>query len=392
MNTFFQSTIILSILSTLLLATACDDSSSSSSTCATGEVRCEGRCIDPLTDRGFCGAAEACEENPGTPCAAGFLCEAGQCVLSCQAGLIDCDGTCIDPTTDRLHCGASSPCDQSPGVACGDGLLCDGAGACTTVCTQGRVECGGTCIDPATDRLHCGAADPCDQNPGLACDDGYLCDAGQCVLSCQDDLIECGGICIDPATDRLHCGAADPCDQNPGLACGDGYLCDAGQCVLSCRAGFIECDGACIDPATDRLHCGAADPCDQNPGLACGDGYLCDGTGGCALSCQENLVECDGTCIDPATDRLHCGAADPCDQNPGLACGDGYLCDGTGGCALSCQENLVECDGTCIDPATDRFHCGASDPCDTNPGFACEDGYLCDGDGGCALSCQENLV
>jgi hypothetical protein len=48
----------------------------------------------------------------------------------CAGDLIRCDGTCIDPLTDDAYCGASGACTgASAGAACGMGLACE-AGAC----------------------------------------------------------------------------------------------------------------------------------------------------------------------------------------------------------------------------------------------------------------------
>ncbi len=48
---------------------------------------------------------------------------------------------------------------------------------------------------------------------------------------CALDLIDCGGECIDPASNLSFCGAVDPCDVNPGDVC-DPLLeiCLAGVC------------------------------------------------------------------------------------------------------------------------------------------------------------------
>ncbi|WP_437814035.1 cadherin-like beta sandwich domain-containing protein [Sorangium sp. So ce1078] len=380
----------------------CDGAGECALSCQSGLIACDGTCIDPDTDRDHCGASGDCRgSEAGVACAAGEICNgAGQCELSCQSGLIACDGTCIDPDTDRDHCGASGDCRGSEaGVACAAGEICDGAGECALSCQSGLVACGGTCIDPDTDRDHCGASGDCrGSEAGVVCAAGEICDgAGQCELSCQSGLIACDGTCIDPDTDRDHCGASGDCrGSNAGAACGAGEICDGdGECALSCQSGLIACDGTCIDPDTDRDHCGASGDCrGSNAGAACGAGEICDGDGECALSCQSGLVACDGTCIDPATDRDHCGASGDCSgSNAGAVCGAGEICDGAGQCELSCQSGLVACGGRCIDPATDRDHCGARGDCSgSDAGAVCGAGEICDGAGRCELSCQSGLV
>jgi hypothetical protein len=87
-------------------------------------IVCDLRCIDPLTDFHFCGASGDCSgSNAGTNCG---LCECvqGSCASPPpDTGRILCgqDG-CVDPKTDRLHCGASGDC-----LGPNSGLVCSGA-------------------------------------------------------------------------------------------------------------------------------------------------------------------------------------------------------------------------------------------------------------------------
>jgi|GEM_PF-6466008 len=66
--------------------------------CAQGEIVCEGGCIDPLTDMGYCGAVgnclgqdagESCDPTPANLCdgALGETCQAGVCGQGCVAGM-----------------------------------------------------------------------------------------------------------------------------------------------------------------------------------------------------------------------------------------------------------------------------------------------------------------
>ncbi|KYF61092.1 hypothetical protein BE11_27805, partial [Sorangium cellulosum] len=380
----------------------CDGAGECAVTCTAGRVACDGTCVDPDTDRDHCGATGDCRgDSAGVACSAGEICDgSGQCALSCQSGLVACGGTCIDPDTDRSHCGATDDCrGDNAGVACPAGEICNGAGACELSCQSGLVACGGTCIDPDTDRDHCGATGDCrGDDAGVACAAGEICNgAGACELSCQSGLVACDGTCIDPDTDRDHCGATGDCrGDSAGVACAAGQICNgAGQCELSCQSGLVACDGTCIDPDTDRDHCGATGDCrGDSAGVACVAGQICNGAGECELSCQSGLVACDGTCIDPDTDRDHCGATGDCrGDSAGVACAAGQICNGAGQCELSCQSGLVACDGTCIDPDTDRDHCGATGDCrGDSAGVACVAGQICNGAGECELSCQSGLV
>ncbi len=266
----------------------------------------------------------------------------------CPVGLTLCGSTCVDTNVDGANCGAC-------GTTCDPGSVCNGAGTCELSCQSGLTDCNGTCVDTDSDRANCGAC-------GTTCDPGFVCDgAGQCALSCQSGLIDCNGTCIDPDTDRAYCGATADCQgANAGTVCGAGEVCETGTCTLSCPGGQIACNGACIDPATDRTYCGASADCaGANAGTTCEDGFVCNGAGSCELSCQSGLVDCNGTCIDPDTDRTYCGASADCaGANAGTTCDSGFVCNGAGSCALSCQSGLTDCSGTCVALDTDE-NCGA---------------------------------
>jgi hypothetical protein len=147
--------------------------------------------------------------------------------------------------------------------------------------------------------------------------------------ACPKDQLLCSGTCIDPVSNREHCGASGACNADAatgGAQCGAGQVCTVGKCSLSCAAGLVDCGGTCIDPQTSRAHCGASAACDADGGTggaACGTGQVC-AAGTCALSCPSGLVNCGGTCVDPQTSRAHCGASEGCGVEggtPGTVCG-----------------------------------------------------------------------
>ena len=109
----------------------------------------------------------------------GGACSSGVCLGACPPGQLACSGQCLDPLTDRAHCGATAGCTgPSAGVACPSGEVC-AAGACATSCPSGQVACGGTCVSPLTDRAHCGASGDCTgASAGAACGSGQECAAG----------------------------------------------------------------------------------------------------------------------------------------------------------------------------------------------------------------------
>jgi hypothetical protein len=366
-------------------------------TCKAGLVICDGACIDPSADAKHCGATSGCGTDggtAGTACPSGKACSGGSCVPSCQAGQIACNGSCVDPSTNRQFCGATAGCGAdggSVGTACTATQVC-ASGICQLTCPPGQVNCSGTCVDPSNDRQYCGATAGCGVgdagSAGLICGAGKVCSLGLCADSCHQDLVICGGTCINPQTDRQHCGATTGCGNDAGSAgsaCAAGQVCSVGLCGLSCQAGLVDCGGTCIDPASDRQHCGATAGCGADggtTGTACADGQVCTG-GTCRLSCQQNLVNCGGKCIDPTTDRQFCGATAGCGADggtTGTACADGKVC-ANGTCQASCQAGLVDCGGTCVDPATNNQFCGATAGCGVGgegmAGAACSSSQAC---------------
>ncbi|MEW5849732.1 MAG: hypothetical protein AB2A00_13020 [Myxococcota bacterium] len=368
--------------------------------CAQGQVACNGRCVDPFTDENFCGATGDCQgANAGDQCAAGEVCNgAGQCTVNCAAGYINCGGRCVNPVDDRVYCGASGDC-QGPndGTTCGPGQVCENS-TCTVVCPTGYINCSGSCVDPQSDEAHCGASGDCTGgNVGQDCADGQICVNGACSNNgCPGGQVMCGGRCVSPESDEDYCGAQGDCQgANAGRSCADGYSCEGGQCVISCPTGQIACGGTCVDPRTDNNYCGAQADCQgANAGAQCNAGYVCNGSGECALSCQQGFIVCDGQCINPRTDPLYCGAAGSCTgPAAGTACLPGQVCNGSGQCATSCAPGLIACDGSCIDPTSDNRYCGASGTCTgTEAGQTCDNGFVCNGSGVCELSCQDGLV
>src|SRR5262245_11243630 len=88
----------------------------------------------------------------------------------------------------------------------------------------------------------------------------------------------CGGICVDLATDETNCGA---CGNNCGTAPCFGGVCDVGAIVeapppppppapVGCAAGLHDCNGTCSNLTSDPANCGLC-------GWDCGsrDLYFC---------------------------------------------------------------------------------------------------------------------
>ncbi len=259
--------------------------------------------------------------------------------------------------------------------ACGDnGLAPPDASSCPAPFEL----CGSTCTDTVNDTQNCGAC-------GTVCPGGMLCSSGACTATCAATEVECAGECISPESDRRYCGASADCSgANAGAQCPDGEVCSAGQCAVSCVSGELVCADHCVDPNTDNQFCGASSDCTgANVGMACPTGSVCDGTGHCAQQCVSGELVCGAQCVDPLTDRRFCGATDCAGGDVGMACADGFVCDGTGNCALSCDATRLECNDSCIDPQTDVNFCGATDCAGGDVGMQCTAGQACVG-GVCA--------
>ena len=102
--------------------------------CPGTQIACGGACVDPLTDRAYCGASGDCAGvHLGTACEAGEACVDGACAISCPGTQIVCGGACVDPLTDRAYCGASGDCTgDHAGTTCSSAQECV-AGACNSV-------------------------------------------------------------------------------------------------------------------------------------------------------------------------------------------------------------------------------------------------------------------
>jgi endo-1,3(4)-beta-glucanase len=168
-------------------------------------------------------------------CLAGQVCASGTCALSCQAGLLACNGTCVDPATSRVFCGATADCvGAAAGKLCADGQVCS-AGQCAATCGAGQVNCGGVCVDPKNDPAHCGAkADCAAANAGAVCLAGQYCSGGVCGTSCASGQVVCSGRCVEPSSDHNHCGAAGDCTgAGAGVACAADEACLSGTCIAA---------------------------------------------------------------------------------------------------------------------------------------------------------------
>jgi hypothetical protein len=88
-----------------------------SSVCLPDCYKCNGGCVETVSNCGACGHA----------CAAGQVCFQGACAPDCGAGFSNCAGSCYDLANDRVHCGA---CDHG----CGRNETCVGNACTQSIC------------------------------------------------------------------------------------------------------------------------------------------------------------------------------------------------------------------------------------------------------------------
>lgn len=123
---------------------------------------------------------------------------------------------------------------------------------------------------------------------------------------------------------------------------------------ITCAEEFIDCNGTCVDPMTNAQFCGGCQfPCP--PGIVC--------TGG-ECQCPPGHGNCFGICADFLNDPSTCGGCfNEC--RPWERCEQGVCTD-----EPDCPTPTVPCGGICVDTASDGSHCGQC-------GNICQSGHTC---------------
>jgi hypothetical protein len=215
-----------------------------------------------------------------------------------------CDATCLswEDSGANLVLEAGCPSEscfvacRQEGGPCGDGI---------NGCCAGWRCSGGTCAACVRGGQACTAASDC------------------CAGSCQ------GGLCVG--------GLGSPCATQGGCAQGE---CRDGRC--QCAVDQILCNSGCVS-YTDPKNC-------RGCGNVCAAGRVCTAAGGCVCDPQSGLPDdCNGTCVDKATDRTNCGFCSFTCPRLDQVCVAGHC---------GCPAGQTDCNGGCYDTSTSQNHCG----------------------------------
>ena len=345
--------------------------------CPEGQIRCDGKCIDPLTDPKYCGANSTCDVfQRCSEDEVNKMCVEGACASSCPSYQPDiCGSYCLNfeianvenCNNDKINCKANyADVDKDENNGCEVNLLNDSnhCGQIDRKCTDGNVCIGGDCM-----------ANPCDDNKLTAC------------------LVGSMNQCIDiNSTNADHCGACNYKCSSHGVPNAKSETCENGNCLYKCDANYRNVGSdktldtadkiKCVNPLIEYNFCGKLDGalknCAEIPGTVCIDGE-------CKINCPTDQVVCDGKCVDPMTDPNYCGANSTCDQFDVCATKETDKLCVTGQCSSSCsnaQPNI--CGSVCL-----NFNDVNVKSCDKGK-IECKEGFA-DVDKQVNTGCEVNL-
>ncbi len=336
------------------VSTAPFDAGPCGGACASGQICCDDRCVDPMTDPGNCGGCAVTCDAPN----ASSTCQRGACTILCRPGFGDCDanplnGCEVPLSSSAFNCGG---CGQSCSTSHAT-PTCD-TGRCLITCDQGWGNCDGDVRNGCEANLqtsldHCnGCENPCRTNHNNPfCDGPAACVRGDCEVGWAD----CNGDRRDGCETHIdgdvsNCGACrNVCTAGPGAT----PTCAAGRCgeaTVICADPRGECDGVVAPPSAqcetdlrnNAAHCGrCGNACSTvNATPACVDRA-------CVLTCNAGYGNCDsivanGCETNTNTSASNCGA---CGRACSLPHTTAYAC-AMGACApVTCEAGFGNCDG-----------------------------------------------
>ena len=176
-----------------------------------------------------------------------------------------------------------------------------------------------------------------------------------------------GGVDSGPIDGGFDGGPVDGGTDSGPVDAGTDAPFDSGPCG-ACAAPRMCCDGICIDPRTDILHCGGCSPCPTGPSST----PTCMG-GVCDLACTIGFEDCDGMagtgCEANLSSLSTCRSCSACAMPA-----NGTAMCGVAGCEYACTAPFEDCDTSTPDCESDLStsgdHCGRC-------GNSCAPGRTC---------------
>lgn len=332
--------------------------------CSLGSCACPPGTVDCTASGGGCSAD--LNSDPlncggcGFACELGFVCQNSTCI-----DIDECaNGTMCPPHSTCANVFGSVECRCNAGFEpnaassecidvdeCSRGLhSCSNANKCINtfgsfqcLCPDGFEDRGFGCVDvnECANGFDCGLHGFCQNLTGsfqCSCNQGYAPDpttrvcvlVNECRAGVLPDFSWCDGACRDLRNDSNYCGSCY-------TSCYDDTHCSNRRCKCD-DSELTYCDSTCVNTDTDEQHCGS---CYHD----CPSGSTCSG-GECL--CPMGQTPCGDQCVT-------LGTAQNC-----LSCGDscplGSTCTNAG-CECPSSSPLA-CNGLCVNPEADELHCG----------------------------------
>ncbi len=167
----------------------------------------------------------------------------------CPSGQSKCDGVCVNLLTDIDNCGqCGSVCSE----VCSNGVCKGGSGTTTDTgpsCNDFQIECSGLCVDPENDPQNCGGC-------GIDCGPGGYCDIGDCAfppepcVTCAEAITEKLGVpnvCAGTSASLYMNVVSCVCDGACGFACSDN-VCNGANITPECQQCINDMVKGCGTP------------------------------------------------------------------------------------------------------------------------------------------------
>lgn len=320
----------------------------------------------PQCEQGqVCDGAGQCRLADAQSCADGSVCASGFCV-----GGVCCDTACGETCWSCTLPGTEGVCSPVPAgaasVGCDGQSVCDGEGACKLGLGSG-----------------CTAASQCASG---FCADGVCCDQA-CTGQCEAcDVASQAGTCLpidgDPRPSREPCAGAQGGNECSARTClgsesrttcegfvGVEQVCRDASCENGMQVLEARCDGEGGCPAVETRACqlyvcgetACKTSCESDDDCADPEQFECDSETKLCVPREGTTCEDDHTVLTPEGERESCfpyrcesgasGAICSTSCASTLDCAEGYVCD------------LLQGQGTCVQPTDDAGGDASSEGC-----------------------------